>query len=73
MLKHIGIRPRYQMIQEKTRDKFYYYEELPGGLMRQWTLRMLKSGCNEEVEGIERDGLIYCQQCDEWFSKSQFK
>ena len=77
MLLHKGIRPEYEtefVVATKKRKLFdYLLETLPDGTKRYWNQRMLNSGCNEENEGfVRRDGLIYCEKCDEWFDEKQF-
>ena len=74
ILVHVGIKPEHATFPETVGLHKYQIEKMPDGSSKLWTGRMLTSGCNQEVSEIEgEDNLIYCNHCDEWFSKNQFK
>jgi len=76
MLKHIGIRPIQKLITYGPGYKEiwgYRYELFPDGGYRKWSMRTLESGCRKVVSGDKTlRGLIYCSECDEYFSTNQF-
>lgn len=76
IMRHIGIRPENPIHLVDFRKKIYY-EDLPNGKEKRWTLRQLNSGCGKDVKGEmwlrEDRGCYYCPWCDEWFSKNQWE
>lgn len=78
-LKHVGIRPVYELTLLNWK-RCLYVEELPNGKDRIWTKRMLRSGCNEVTNDplvltvdVTNEELLYCPYCDEYFAKEQWR
>lgn len=70
-VKHIGTRPTSPTKEVQVDGRFMHFEKATG---KYWTMREINSGCNEIVNhqtGIE--DLLFCSECDEWFSAKQFK
>ena len=74
-IKHIGIRPTGELrVLSDDKEVVIYVETLSDGSTKRWTKKQLNSGCGAILADVtERDGLIHCTQCDEWFSKNQFQ
>ncbi len=76
-LIHLGIRPEFKLVYRTQKLRAidgFRYELLPDGSYKVWSMRALKSGCNQVVSGNKRIGdLIYCDYCDEFFSLNQFQ
>lgn len=73
-LRHIGIRPIYNIELLDFKRKIYI-EEFPDGSYKLWNKRQLKSGCNRIAWGevLEMRDCYYCPTCDEWFNKNQWE
>jgi len=75
MLKHVGIKPEYEV--EKvfyTKTRYQFTEYLPDGSYRLWSWKTLKGGCDRVIKDtkINKEGLIYCPHCNEWASMKNF-
>ena len=75
IIKHVGIRPKNDLLSLNVNDRKYLrYELHPGGGHTIWTMRMLKSGCNNIITEIKLlKGCVYCPHCREYFSMNQFE
>jgi len=74
-IKHVGIRPKGELrVLSDDKKVMVYVETLDDGSYRKWTKKQLNSGCGAILANVQqKDGLIHCPQCDEWFSKNQFE
>lgn len=73
-MKHSGIRPVGELREiDDGRFRSTYKEILQDGGYRLWNNKLLKSGCGKTLTELqEKDSLLYCPHCEEWFSKNQF-
>lgn len=73
-LKHVGVRPQYD-IQLLDFKRKIWVEELPDGELKLWNERQLKSGCGYSTidRGAYLENCVYCPVCDEWFSFNQWE
>lgn len=76
ILRHKGIRPKYELQFDKGyKDNWHhFFEPHPNGGGKYWSKRELISGCNKKlVDPPRKENLTYCKYCDEWFDNKQFK
>ena len=78
-VRHVGQKPKHKLIEikeESKKRKFKYYEKYPDDHKlegRYWTKRQLLGGCDGESKRKVKNGMIYCDHCNEWFTVKDFE
>lgn len=80
--RHVGQKPKYKLKEMTSKDgqkatsPLRYYEKYPEGSAmdgRYWTKRQLLGGCGGDTEYRLKKGLLYCEDCNEWFKLDDFE